>query len=287
MLTYLKLFKNHSEYEEYLQSGDMVLPNVSYCTNIEDVHYNPYMHDYSTDYLTFVALEDGTFKFSKPLIQYSIDNGETWNSLSANTNTPTVAAGDKILWKSTNLTAESGGIGTFSSTGMYNVQGNAMSLHYGDNFSDKYSVPSYGFMNLFSGNAKLINAKNLVLPATTLANRCYYGVFQNCTALVNAPKLPAVNLETHCYANMFRYCSSLVSAPDLPATTLATNCYMQMFQNCSSLNYVKCLSTNGDSGFCGSWLASVKSNGTFIKASGAVWASGQSGIPDGWPVIEE
>ena len=27
------------------------------------MHYNPYVHDYSKDYLTFVARESGTFSF--------------------------------------------------------------------------------------------------------------------------------------------------------------------------------------------------------------------------------
>ena len=147
------------------------------------------------------------------------------------------------------------------------------------------TLASNCYGSMFNDCTSLITAPEL--PATTLASGCYSSMFRGCTSLTTAPELPATTLYATCYSNMFINCTSLTTAPELPATTLANYCYMQMFQNCSSLNYVKCLSTNGDSGFCGSWLASVKSSGTFIKASGAVWASGQSGIPDGWTVIEE
>lgn len=41
MFKYIKPFDTHAEYEEYLNSG-MILPNVSHCADINDVHYNPY-----------------------------------------------------------------------------------------------------------------------------------------------------------------------------------------------------------------------------------------------------
>ena len=37
---YLKLFETHTEYEEYLGGGEMILPNVSHCIDQNDVHYN-------------------------------------------------------------------------------------------------------------------------------------------------------------------------------------------------------------------------------------------------------
>ena len=43
MSNYLKLFTTHSEYQTYAQSGDMIKPNVSYCEDNNEVHYNPYV----------------------------------------------------------------------------------------------------------------------------------------------------------------------------------------------------------------------------------------------------
>ena len=43
----------------------------------------------------------------------------------------------------------------------------------------------------------------------TLANYCYSGMFQDCTALTQAPSLPATTLELGCYTSMFMGCTSL------------------------------------------------------------------------------
>ena len=40
---YIKLFQTHSEYETYIGGGEAILPNVSYCKDNNDVHYNPYV----------------------------------------------------------------------------------------------------------------------------------------------------------------------------------------------------------------------------------------------------
>lgn len=40
---YIKIFNNHSEYEAFKASEDYITPNVSYCVNENEVHYNPYV----------------------------------------------------------------------------------------------------------------------------------------------------------------------------------------------------------------------------------------------------
>ena len=57
-------------------------------------------------YLTFEALEDGTFSFTNTgtptgSVSYSLDNGTTWTTLGAGSSTPTITAGSKVLWKGT------------------------------------------------------------------------------------------------------------------------------------------------------------------------------------------
>ena len=39
---YLKLFDTHSEYNSYITGQDKILPNVSYCENENECHYNPW-----------------------------------------------------------------------------------------------------------------------------------------------------------------------------------------------------------------------------------------------------
>ena len=195
--------------------------------------------DMSGKYLTFVAIDSGTFKFSGNSVSYSLDNGNTWTTLTSDTNSPTVQSGKKIMWRG-NLSPTSNGIGTFSSTGRFNVEGNAMSLLYGDGFIAKTSLAgkTSAFIRLFNGCTGLTSAEKLVLPATTLAESCYYGMFNGCTGLTTAPSLPATTLASRCYAEMFNGCTSLATAPSLPATTSTKLCYYAMFKGCTSLTSV-------------------------------------------------
>lgn len=224
--------------------------------------------DYSKEYLTFVALEDGTFSFTKrgtgDDIQYTKDNGSTWTSL-ASGETVSVVSGDKVMWKST-ITPKTSypyGIGEFSSSNNLNVYGNIVSLLYGDDFKEQTSLEGkdYAFYKLFKYCSFLIDASNLILPATTLADfcygfmfdtcfnlttvpelpattladSCYSGMFRDCTILTTAPELPATTLNAYCYNGMFEGCISLTTAPELPATTLVSNCYYSMFRGCTNL----------------------------------------------------
>lgn len=91
------------------------------------------------------------------------------------------------------------------------------------------------YASLFAQNSSLVSAPEL--PATTLTNKCYSGMFFE-TSLVVAPKLPATTLAQACYETMFRYCYKLTTAPELPATVLASNCYRFMFGECTSLTII-------------------------------------------------
>ena len=57
-------------------------------------------------------------------------------------------------------------------------------------------------------------------------------MFFRCTSLTTAPELPATTLADSCYLGMFANCVGLRAVPALPATTLAYNCYSNMFSDC-------------------------------------------------------
>ena len=270
------------------------------------------------DYLRFVARENASFTFSTNSIQYSLNSGRTWTSLAANTSTPTIASGETIYWRASGLTpTSSAGIGTFSSTGQFDVEGNVMSMLFGSDFEDKTDLTgyNYAFKYLFRTNTNIINASGMTLPATTLANycygcysymfyncsslttapelpattladSCYYAMFYGCTNLTTAPELPATTLTNSCYYNMFNGCSSLTTAPVLSATTLVSYCYRSMFVNCSSLSAVTCLAESGidtnNSANTANWLVNTATNGTFTRAANASWYCGA--IPSTWTV---
>ena len=212
--------------------GNLIEENSTDCGYVP-----PTPGDYENQYLTFEAIEDGTFTFTgknSNSLSYSLDDGHTWTALASGSASPTVTAGNKIMWKGT-CTPSDNGSGIFSSTGTFNAYGNTMSIVHGDNFRNSITISGNQFAYLFN-NTKVVNAENLVLPATTLASFCYSYMFSGCTSLVTAPTLPAETLKTGCYQGMFNGCTSLTTVPSvLPATKLADYCYYQMFYGCTSL----------------------------------------------------
>ena len=244
--------------------------------------------DYSKEYFTIVALEDGLTVQLSQTLEYRIDDGD-WISLTKNTATPSINNGQKISFKITNpnsTTYES--IGTFTVNKAFNAEGNIMSLLYGDDFDGQIDLSRkyFVFAGLFNACTTLQSVENLILPATTLADYCYQSMFDGCTGLITAPELPATTLAVSCYSNMFLGCTNLTTAPELLTTTLAEECYMQMFYGCSKLNYIKMLATNIGTSLClYEWVYGVASNGTFIKHPNMTsLPTGTSGIPSGWTV---
>ena len=241
-MKYLTLFDTQSEYNEYITGGEVALPNVSLVEENMSVGFKPYVYDPSQDYFTMVVTTGGdvtwTGSTDTNTLSYSNDNGSTWNTVDSGT-TISVVEGNKLLWKGTPTPIEYQGIGTFSgdTNVRYSVEGNVMSLLFGDNFKGQTSLvgKNYALSELFSGNTNVTSAENLSLPATTLAERCYYEMFNGCTSLTTAPELPATTLADACYNYMFNGCTSLTTAPELPATTLAYECYQYMFEDCTSL----------------------------------------------------
>lgn len=57
-----KTFQTISDYDSFKSSDDFILPNISYIYENESVDFNPDTNiDYSKEYFTIEALEDGTF----------------------------------------------------------------------------------------------------------------------------------------------------------------------------------------------------------------------------------
>jgi hypothetical protein len=256
MRTYLNKHNSQSAFEDFFSTKEESdFPRVDYIEDTGEVIYNKTApHNYSKDYLTFEALEDGTFTLTVPAnvdsnymtsVSYSTDNGETWTDTAIDNTkqtitTPTITSGSKVLWKGIGkqMAKSSSVYSQFSSIGNFNLSGNIMSLLYGDEFQDKTAFSSeseYNFTDLFSSVVKLVSVKNLVLPATILTNSCYFYIFLGCTSLTTAPELPATTLAVGCYASMFQNCSSLTTVPELLSTTLAQYCYYGMFSGCTSL----------------------------------------------------
>ena len=169
------------------------------------------------------------------------------------------------------------------------LYGNIMSLVDEENFATITTMEGASFAGLFAGNTCGFEASGLLLPATTLSQDCYSGMFAGCSNLSDTPvELPALTLAPGCYSNMFEGCDMIPAAPHLPATELVDRCYASMFYQCGTLENVTCLATTINGTDCTKdWLYEVNNPGTFTKAKGAsCWTTGSNGIPWGGDVYE-
>ena len=187
---------------------------------------------------------------NQPDIQYSLDNGETWETWGDQVPILLKKTGDKVYVKGVNPDGFSHTLGytilasqnpsvaanthctTFGMSGRIAASGSVMSLIDGVGEAD--TVPcEYCFSYLFAGCTALTKAPQL--PAKTLADYCYSRMFGECTSLSQTPEFPATQLANTCYSAMFINCSDLTDVAELNATDLAPSCYRNMFYGCTKL----------------------------------------------------
>ena len=229
---YKKLFEKNNNITRIYNRGNIVWPSVL------SAEYEPF-------YVKNISNENETLNIVKNYdsapnitIEYKTDNTD-WEPLGTTSTTPltrSLAPGEKIYLK---CNTNSWGVNNFNIIrGVSKVGGNIMSLLYGNDFADKTSFPSgstFNFAGLFFNNYNLVDAHELLLPATTLTQQCYCRMFWGCTSLTSIPNLPATTLAIGCYLQIFKGCTSLTQAPSLPTTTLVHDCYKGMFSDCTSL----------------------------------------------------
>jgi len=289
-------------------------------TQVAQLYYGSHLiwpqspqHDYSLDYLTFDILPtagaviDFSFRAEREdlatrTISYSLDNGTTWTQITSSYNNGRgtiigdLNPGDKIMFKGINTTYNPIVNGTraknyfaySTSSANIEVSGNIMSLLYGDNFINQTLLTEiYTFESLFGTIAAITSAKNLILPATTLTDYCYYNMFGSQTLMVEGPQiLPATTLAPYCYGMMFNNCWRLLRSPEIHATTLNTGSCKWMFSDCLALNEVHCYAQNISATEClYQWMYNVAASGTFYKDTNTTYPSGDSGIPANWTVV--
>lgn len=268
------------------------------------------MRYYEERPLTFTATRPGRIKLVKQgssaptlSLEYRIETdpgswGEWLDSSNPGYVNPyngiRIEEGQSIQFRGNQVPAINQGTYNFFSgdTSGFKVSGNIMSLVDSTGYTSASAITSaYAFALLFKNFSNLADASNLVLPATTLAANCYYGMFSGCTSLEYAPNiLPATTLATNCYYGMFRGCTGLQIAPILAEAVRAAgenSCYVQMFFGCSRIRFIKCLS-NGNYGWSSGWLTSAATTVTgsqiFVTKYPATWQRGNNGIPSGWTI---
>ena len=195
-----------------------------------------------TPYVTFTANEEQKFKMTAQNgyeisgLEYSVNNGD-WATVKADTEVPFGGENGNLRLRGTNKYGTASAWNTYSTiTFTKDVDvactGDIRTLLDWRNYNI-VDTQNARFCSLFLNCSVLTSAPEL--PATILANYCYYQMFSGCTNLTAAPELPATTLENSCYREMFWSCTNLASAPELPATILANYCYFGMFEKCTNL----------------------------------------------------
>jgi hypothetical protein len=214
-------------------------------------------------YLTFQSTSSFTLKVYDNkkhwdgTLYYSTDT-TTWNVWSGTTTLSSV--GNKLYLRGTGNTKITGYLDTYKwvLTGS-NIEciGNIENLLDWETVAlgNHPTMANYCYYYMFNGCTSLTTAPSL--PATTLSDYCYEGMFGR-TSLTTAPSLPATTLSLYCYSYMFRGCTSLTTAPSLPATTLSNYCYRYMFYECSSFK----VSTSKTGSYQYAWRIPTSGTGT-------------------------
>ena len=127
MAFYLKLFNKHSEYETYINDSDKILPNVSYCEDNDEVHFNPWS---DPRLIAKFNVEDET----EPVALYGADNGAIASELFSKIEID----GEEI--SITDLDND-GGYYTFEATGEHTVK---------YTLSDPEVISDYAFCECYS-----------------------------------------------------------------------------------------------------------------------------------------
>ena len=208
-------------------------------------------------YVTFTSNEEVGFKMTTNYgytisdLEYSVNYGE-WIAIPSNGISDGVTFGSSkgnLRLRGKNLNGTATNEFTYSKISFSSNETNAKVACTGDirtllDYENYNTVNTSNarFCQLFSNCGILTSAPEL--PATELAEGCYYCMFFECQSLTTAPELPAMTLAKGCYFNMFNNCRALTSAPELPATKLANNCYNGMFYECTNLESVTMLATD-------------------------------------------
>ena len=237
-MKYINTFKTHASYESELSVGgvDFKIPNVSYCNDVKDIHYNPYnLIEFYVGEITGTTPQTvSIYTNSTNHLDVTVSEGNKWYSY--------VLPKDKGLFKiegnsikkvvvKADISFE--GISTFPAKDKHIIPSSTVEVSFkGSNTSNVtnmrymfYSCSGLTSLDLRSFNTSKVT--NMV------------GMFQNCS------KLTSLNLSKWDVSNvtdmniMFFGCSSLKSL-DLSGWVIndATS-VMDMFYDCDSLTTIR------------------------------------------------
>lgn len=273
-----KIYIPEDSYNGYVElNPNLNLTKYNYgVIRVTEPEYYEAVHNYSLDYFTIEALEDGIIK-----LYISNQTIDKFKSLSVSKNGShywrtfynpgdmkkglywdiNVKRGDKVRLKGEATIIRYYFLGGCK----HKVYGNIMSLLYNDEFIGKTLINgtnNAAFAYMFEDDKDLISAKHLILPPTT---------------------------TKQCYTHMFGYCEELIEAPIIQAQRLEDYACGNMFEGCTKLKEVTCLATElYDDDVYWYMLYETAANGTFYKNQSSTinWKRGEDRIPSTWTIAD-
>ena len=194
--------------------------------------------------LSLQAIAAGTITFDNKAagaVYYKVNGGSEVAIAAGASADIAVAENDVVSFFGNNATYAGTGSNPHSQITCSNdcyVYGNIMSLISKGGFETAVTLTGTdNFRELFYNNTRLYShpSKKLLLPATTIGNYAYSGMFKKCSHLTVAPDLPAMTIGEFCYLEMFSNCTNLQKVPTLPAKVTLPFSYQKMFVKCKAL----------------------------------------------------
>lgn len=235
-------------------------------------------------------------------LYYSYDSGETMQTIAAEAvEYLPLMVGQSLMFVGTSKPSFSMyvydgnsylAVNTGTTDSKYVVEGNPLSVLYGENFFLRTTLDS-SLSSLFQNMQLLVDAHELALPATEItATQAYYRMFNGCSELVYPPEeLPAENPANRAYEQMFWYCPNLVESPQIGIVSGGTSAMTQMFEGCTVISDIYLPNFSPASQYAGKnqyyrILRAASSAGTLHAKSGVTFERGADYIPTTWTVVD-
>ena len=224
--------------------------------------------------VTFVALEDNSTVGMESLggpsvsLEYSTDNGQTWNAFTVGSTTITLAhVNDMVQFRATSTNSAfalsyNSAYNHFVGTGSLEVAGDLRTLYDKDNWQSLDWANYYAMQGLFRNLTALKDAKYLNLGFTSFNDNAAGHFMDGCSNLLRGPYIKATGYRgSYSIEYFFQYCSSLQEITLEMATSTA----------------------EWSTGVFQLWVSGVPTGGTIYTNRNSP-GTGVSYFPSGWTI---
>ena len=229
-MKFLRKFNEHTSYEAELNRGGVVnisLPNVSYCEDVKDVHFNPYN---TVEFYVVEITEPQTVKIytdNSTSIDVTVSEGNKWYSY--------LLPKDKGLYK-----IEGDSVKKVNVKADINTYGNIIipTSTVEASFKGSDTSKAYNICKMFRNCSGLISLDVSSFDTSNQDNLSL--MFENCAKLESLDLSSFNTSKVNDMTEMFNGCAALTSLDlsgwDMSIETIFTN---DMFKGCGALKEIK------------------------------------------------